>query len=58
VAGRSEVTPSCVRGAYRVFELFPEREHARLEVVDGLRVLDDELVLGLRGSTQLGEHAL
>ena len=42
----------------RVFELFPGREHARLEVVDGLRVLDDELVLGLRGSTQLGEHAL
>jgi len=39
--------------AYRVLELFPKGEDPRLQVVDGLRVLDDQLMFRLRRRSQV-----
>jgi len=39
--------------AYRVLELFPKGEDPRFEVVDGLRVLDDQLMFRLRRCSQV-----
>ena len=44
--------------AYRVLELFPKSEDLGLEAVDGLGVLDDELVFGLRRCSQVGQLPL